>query len=60
MAEDGIIIYTVGLGYDGQHNTTLSSSCPANGGFYSAATTSNLQSVFQAIANSIVHLRLTK
>jgi hypothetical protein len=60
MAEDGIIIYTVGLGYDGQHNTTLSNDCPANGGFYSAATTSNLQSVFQAIANSIVHLRLTK
>jgi Flp pilus assembly protein TadG len=60
MAAQGIMIYTIGLGYDGQHNTILDDDCPANGGFYSPATTSNLQSVFQQVANSIVHLRLTK
>jgi Flp pilus assembly protein TadG len=59
MANDGIIIYTIGLGSGGANNDQLQ-SCPANGGFFSAATTSNLDSVFQNIAASIIHLRLTE
>jgi hypothetical protein len=54
-----IIIYTVGLGSGGSSNAQLQ-SCPANGGFYSSATTSNLDNVFQSIAASIIHLRLTQ
>jgi len=53
------IIYTIGLGSDGQSNSILQNNCPANGGFFSAATTSNLTTVFNNIANSIIHLRLT-
>jgi Flp pilus assembly protein TadG len=59
MANDGIIIYTIGLGSGGSSNTQLQ-SCPANGGFFSAATTSNIASIFQQIAASIIHLRLTQ
>jgi Flp pilus assembly protein TadG len=53
------VIYTIGLGSDGASNTQLQ-SCAANGGFFRAATPTNLTQVFQDIANSIVHLRLTK
>lgn len=53
------MIYTIGLGSDGASNTTLQ-NCAGNGGFFSAATPSNLQQVFQNIANSIIHLRLTE
>ncbi|HEX3862689.1 MAG TPA: TadE/TadG family type IV pilus assembly protein [Stellaceae bacterium] len=59
MATDGIQIYTIGLGPGGSGNTQLA-SCPANGGFYSAATPSNLAAVFLKIAASIIHLRLTQ
>jgi Flp pilus assembly protein TadG len=59
MANDGIIIYTIGLGSGGSSNTQLE-ACPANGGFFSSATTSNLDTIFQNIAASIVHLRLTE
>jgi hypothetical protein len=52
-------IYTIGLGTDGASNTQLQ-NCAANGGFFRAATPSNLTQVFQDIANSIVHLRLTQ
>jgi Flp pilus assembly protein TadG len=53
------IIYTVALGTDGQNNSILQNNCPANGGFSSNATTSDLTAVFNRIANSIIHLRLT-
>jgi hypothetical protein len=53
------MIYTIGLGSDGASNTILR-NCAGNGGFFSAATPTNLQQVFQNIANSIVHLRLTQ
>jgi len=53
------MVYTIGLGSDGQSNTQLQ-NCAGNGGFYSAATAANLTTVFQNIANSIVHLRLSR
>jgi hypothetical protein len=53
------MVYTIGLGADGQNNTQLQ-ACAGNGGFYSAATAANLTTVFQNIANSIVHLRLSR
>jgi Flp pilus assembly protein TadG len=59
MAADNIIIYTIGLGSDGASNTALQ-SCAANGGFFSSATTSNLSSVFNNIAKSMIALRLAQ
>jgi hypothetical protein len=53
------MIYTIGLGSDGASNTQLQ-NCAGNGGFFRAATPSNLTQVFQDIANSIIHLRLTR
>jgi hypothetical protein len=59
MAADGIVIYTVGLG-QGATNTQLA-ACAANGGqFYAAPTSADLTSAFQAIANSLNNLRLSK
>ncbi len=59
MAADGIVIYTIGLGSDGASNTDLQ-NCAANGGFFEAATPSNLQTVFNNIAKSLIALRLTQ
>ncbi len=59
MAADNVIIYTIGLGSDGASNTPLQ-SCAANGGFFSSATTSNLSSVFNNIAKSMIALRLAQ
>jgi uncharacterized protein YegL len=53
------MVFTIGLGYDGQHNSQLQ-ACAGNGGFYSPADASNLTTVFQNIANAIVHLRLSR
>jgi Flp pilus assembly protein TadG len=53
------IVYTIGLGTDGASNTTLQ-NCAGNGGFFSAATPTNLATVFQNVAASIIHLRLTQ
>ena len=59
MAADGIVIYTIGLGSDGASNTDLQ-NCAANGGFFEAATPTNLQTVFNNIAKSLIALRLTQ
>jgi Flp pilus assembly protein TadG len=59
MAADGIVIYTIGLGSDGASNTDLK-NCAANGGFFEAATPTNLQTVFNNIAKSLIALRLTQ
>jgi Flp pilus assembly protein TadG len=61
MAASGnFVIYTIGLGSDGASNTALQ-NCPGNtGGFFEAATTSNLQSVFNDIAQSLIALRLSQ
>jgi hypothetical protein len=59
MASDNIIIYTIGLGTGGSSNTALR-NCAANGGFYEAATPSNLTSVFNNIAKSMIALRLAQ
>jgi Flp pilus assembly protein TadG len=58
-AKSNFMVYTIGLGADGQNNSQLQ-ACAGNGGFYSAATPANLTQVFQNIAKSIVHLRLSK
>jgi Flp pilus assembly protein TadG len=60
MANDSIMIFTIGLASAGSSNTQLQ-SCPANGGFYcSAASTSSLSTCFNEIAAAIIHLRLTQ
>jgi len=61
MAASGnFVIYTIGLGTDGASNTSLQ-NCPGNtGGFFEAATTSNLQTVFNDIAQSLIALRLSQ
>jgi Flp pilus assembly protein TadG len=60
LASNGnYVVYTIGLGSDGASNTELQ-NCPTNGGFFSAATTSNLQSVFNNIAKALIALRLTQ
>jgi hypothetical protein len=59
MAADNVIIYTIGLGSGGSSNTALR-NCAANGGFYEAATPSNLASVFNNIAKSMIALRLAQ
>jgi len=61
MAASGnFVIYTIGLGTDGASNTGLQ-NCPGNtGGFFEAATTSNLQNVFNDIAQALIALRLSQ
>jgi len=61
MAASGnFVIYTIGLGSDGASNTDLQ-NCPGNtGGFFEAATTSNLQNVFNDIAQALIALRLSQ
>ena len=61
MAASGnFIIYTIGLGTDGASNTDLQNCPGSTGGYFEAATTSNLQTVFQDIAKSLLALRLTQ
>ena len=59
MAAQGYLIYTIGLGSAGSSNTALQ-NCPANGGFYEAATPASLQKVFNDIAQALIALRLTQ
>lgn len=60
MAEQGIMIFTIGLGTDGANNSILKNNCPANGGIFSPATPATLNAVFQQFAKLIIHLRITK
>ena len=62
MAASGdFIIYTIGLGSDGASNAALQNcATTSNGGFFEAATPSNLQTVFNNIAKSLIALRLTQ
>ncbi|MBV8888150.1 MAG: pilus assembly protein [Alphaproteobacteria bacterium] len=60
MANSGnFVIYTIGLGSDGASNAQLQ-NCPTGGGYFKAATTSNLETVFQDIAKSLLALRLSQ
>ena len=62
MAAKGILIYTIGLGKDGNegaNNATLQ-SCPANGGFFVAADPTTLNAAFAQIASSLLTLRLSQ
>ena len=62
LAADGnYIIYTIGLGSDGASNTQLQNcATTSNGGFFEAATPTNLQKVFNDIAKSLIALRLSE
>jgi Flp pilus assembly protein TadG len=69
MAQSGnFVIYTIGLGSDGQKNTTLQTCATGqnniagvnNGGFFTPATPANLTAAFQSIAQSILTLRLSQ
>jgi hypothetical protein len=61
MATAGFIIYTIGLGNNGATNTQLQNcATTSNGGFFEAATPSNLQTVFNNVAKSLIALRLTQ
>jgi Flp pilus assembly protein TadG len=60
-ASGDFIIYTIGLGTDGASNTALQNcATTSNGGFFEAATPTNLQTVFNDIAKSLIALRLTQ
>ena len=60
-ANGNFIIYTIGLGSDGASNTALQNcATTSNGGFFEAATPSNLQIVFNDIAKSLIALRLSQ
>jgi hypothetical protein len=60
-ANGNYIIYTIGLGSDGASNTQLQTcATTSNGGFFEAATPTNLQTVFNNIAKSLIALRLTQ
>jgi Flp pilus assembly protein TadG len=59
MAAQGYVIYSIGLGNNGATNTQLQ-NCAVNGGFFEAATPSNLQKVFNDIAQALIALRLTQ
>jgi Flp pilus assembly protein TadG len=58
-ASGNFVIYTIGLGSDGASNTELRNCATPDGGFY-PATPSNLTTVFQSIANSLLTLRLSQ
>jgi hypothetical protein len=61
METAGFIIYTIGLGNNGATNTQLQNcATTSNGGFFEAATPSNLQTVFNNVAKSLIALRLTQ
>src|SRR5882762_662079 len=59
MAAQGYVIYTIWLGNNCSTNTELQ-NCAVNGGFFEAATPSNLQKVFNDIAQALIALRLTQ
>jgi hypothetical protein len=59
MAAQGYVVYTIGLGNNGATNTQLQ-NCAVNGGFFEAATPSNLNKVFNDIAQALIALRLTQ
>ncbi len=58
-ANGNYIVYTIVLGSDGASNVELQ-NCPTGGGFFEAATTGNLNQVFDDIAKSLIALRLTQ
>jgi len=61
MAATGnFVIYTIGLGSAGASNTDLQNCPGSTGGFFEAATPSNLQRVFNDIAQALIALRLTQ
>jgi hypothetical protein len=62
LASNGnYIVYTIGLGTDGAGNTQLQNcATTSNGGFFEAATTGSLQTVFNNIAKSLIALRITQ
>jgi hypothetical protein len=61
MAAQGYIIYTIGLGNNGASNTELQNcATTSNGGFFEAATPTNLQTVFNDVAKSLIALRLSQ
>jgi Flp pilus assembly protein TadG len=61
MAATGnFVIYTIGLGNAGATNTDLQNCPGSTGGFFEAATPSNLQKVFNDIAKSLIALRLSQ
>jgi hypothetical protein len=61
MAATGnFVIYTIGLGSAGATNTDLQNCPGSTGGFFEAATPSNLQKVFNDIAKSLIALRLSQ
>ena len=62
MAANGdFIIYTIGLGSSGSSNTQLQNcATTSNGGFFEAASPSNIAKVFNDIAKSLIALRLTQ
>ncbi|MGC2204291.1 MAG: pilus assembly protein TadG-related protein [Stellaceae bacterium] len=62
MAASGdFIIYTIGLGNNGATNTQLQNcATTSNGGFFEAATPTNLQKVFNDVAKSLIALRLSQ
>jgi hypothetical protein len=59
MAAQGYVVYTIGLGNNGATNTELQ-NCAVNGGFFEAATPSNLNKVFNDIAQALIALRLSQ
>ena len=59
MNNAGIIVYTIGLGYDGQNNSQLQ-NCASNPNYYYKATPATIDTAFQSIAASIIHLRLSQ
>jgi hypothetical protein len=61
MAATGdFVIYTIGLGSNGATNTQLQNCPGSTGGFFEAATPSNLQTVFNDVAKALIALRLTQ
>ena len=63
MKAAGIVIYTIGLG-SGANTSTASGAalqaCASPGNFYAAPDSASLQTAFQAIANSLATLYLSK
>ncbi len=61
MKNLGIYIYTIGLGPSGSLNENLLRDCAtANNYYFHSPTTSELQSIFDAIGDSLANLRVSK
>ncbi|MFA5041559.1 MAG: pilus assembly protein TadG-related protein [Bdellovibrionales bacterium] len=61
MKEQGIIIYTIGLGPSSGINETLLRNCAtAENYYFHSPTTSELQSVFNTIGDSLSNLRVSQ